>query len=87
MPRLIQKLSSPKKAVQPAKPNGSAFPVKYALNALNMPLRMMSALESGAVSPSGNVADLSAVQRNLALTCVHLGDYRTVSQHRKVGLL
>jgi hypothetical protein len=48
---------------------------------------MMSALASGAVFPSGNDADLSAVQRNLALAYVHLGDYRPLSQHRKVGLL
>ena len=69
MPRLIQKLSSPKKAVQPAKPNGSAFPVKYALNALNMPLRMMSASVSGADCPSEKDAGLSDVQRNFALAC------------------
>ena len=69
------------------KQSGSVSPVRYALNALNTPSLMMSALASGAVFPSGNDADLSAVQRNLALAYVHLGDYRPVGQHRKVGLL
>ena len=87
MPRLIQKPSFLKKVVQPAKLKGSASPVKYVPNALNTPSLMMSVLASGAVFPSGNDADLSAVQRNLALAYVHLGDYRPVSQHRKVGLL
>jgi hypothetical protein len=87
VPRLTLKLSSLKKGVPHVKQSESAFPVRYALNALNTPSHMMSASESGAVYPSGNVVDLSAVQRNLALTYVHFGDYRPVSQHRKVGLL
>ncbi len=56
MPRPIQRPSSPKKAVQPAKLNESAIHAKFALSASSMPLLTTSDLVSGAASLSVNAA-------------------------------
>jgi hypothetical protein len=53
-PKQIQKHSSLKKVDQPAKLSVSAAHAKYVASVWNMHLAMMSALVSGAVSPSVN---------------------------------